>query len=99
MDIAPFEKQWTLNCSHCIKSSLLDWTALQQTVLWYKTAVRGEVIWAWNAQHLELILLKLKQKNIDNHPWRHFATYVKKRWLTKLRKPSDWRKLEVMLER
>ena len=98
MDIVSFEKQWTLTCPHCVRSSVLDWTSLKQSELWFKTTVRGEVIWAWNGQHLKLILLKIKGEDFEGHPWHPFATYVKKSWLTKLKKQKDWRKLEVMLE-
>ena len=41
---------------------------------------RGEILWAWNLDHLEMIYLFLSDKNIKKHNYKFYETYIHGNW-------------------
>lgn len=97
IDIAPYKRVWEFKCTNCIKTQSLDWKATKRFTLWNRLEIRNELLWAWNTQHLDMILKRLKNENIDQHPWGFFAHYINKNWLKKLTKVADWRKIALLI--
>ena len=97
MDISIFIGIWEFKCINCIKTQQLDWDELKEIALWNKIEIRNEIVWAWNSKHLDMIVKRLKNENIENHAWGFFATYINKNWLKNLKKEADWKKIEALI--
>jgi ribosomal protein S27E len=41
---------------------------------------RGEILWAWNLKHLEMIYLFLDNRNIKGHQYEFYSTYIHGDW-------------------
>ena len=97
IDIADFNRTWEYKCVTCIKKQDLNWEELKAFELWNKIEIGNETVWAWNAKHLELILMCLRKRSTKNHPWQYFVNYLPKKWLQKIKKESDFKKIELLL--
>ena len=97
IDISGYEKVWEFSCLTCIKREKMTWEELSKIRLWNKISIKNEVVWAWNINHLEMILKKLRGENIDSHDWAFFANYLNKNWLKNIRKKADFTKIESFL--
>lgn len=47
----------------------------------YATDVSGVPFWAWNRQHLEMLVHVLGGGDAKSHPLGYFATYMRREWL------------------
>ncbi len=97
IDIADFNRTWKYKCVTCIKKQDLNWEELKAFELWNKIEIRNETVWAWNSKHLELILMSLRKENTKSHQWQYFVNYLPKKWLQKIKKESDFKKIELLL--
>jgi len=52
---------------------------------YHQISVSGRTLWAWNAEHLEMICQVLEGKSFKGHPYAFFATYIHRGW-------QQWRK-------
>jgi hypothetical protein len=41
---------------------------------------RGDILWAWNLEHLEMIYLFLSNGNIKSHQYEFYSTYIHGDW-------------------
>lgn len=98
MDIADVQKSWTIVCSSCTFRLGADWDTLRAMDLYLKVPIRGLDVWAWNTNHLAMILKRLRKQDIQTDPWAAFATYIPKKWLSKLNNSSAFRKIEQLLQ-
>ena len=53
-------------------------------------------IWAWNHDHLGMLIHFLEGKPAAEHPFGYFATYLRKRWLKRSRRASFVRAARAM---
>ncbi|TBW57981.1 hypothetical protein EZI54_05900 [Marinobacter halodurans] len=47
---------------------------------YYQIAGRGEVLWAWNKKHLDMLFEFLSGQSISGHPYEFYQTYVHGDW-------------------
>jgi hypothetical protein len=52
---------------------------------YHQVSVSGRTLWAWNAEHLDMLRQVLEGQNVRGHPYAFFATYVHRGW-------QQWRK-------
>jgi hypothetical protein len=91
-------RNWMFFCTNCVKRETKNWTEISALNLLNKMEIRQELIWAWNADHLDYIIELLSGNEIKDHKWSFFKAYINKNWFTKIRKISDINKLKTMRE-
>ena len=65
--------------------------------LCFTTTAGGVEIWAWNREHLEMVIHVLEGRPASEHPFGYFATYLRKRWLKRTRRSSFVRAARALL--
>lgn len=73
---------WIIVCEHCMwRASNLAYSQLPN--LFYQVEARGNVLWAWNRDHLTMLRQLLAGEDVSEHPYEWFATYARREWLLK----------------
>lgn len=100
MDIDQYHDDWSILCTNCpYRAGSLTWSGLKKIrELYFKRDVIGTTFWAWNREHLHMLLLLLEEKDISNHPYKYFATYAKGDWLRKPQRLKYAKAAHKMLE-
>ncbi|WP_163831841.1 hypothetical protein [Spartinivicinus ruber] len=80
-DMSPSWRQspFLVTCTECgyRKNSLCY---LDLTEPYYQIQGRGEVLWAWNKKHLDMIYKYLQGLSITDHPYKFYQTYIHGDW-------------------
>lgn len=53
---------------------------MELTEPFYQIAGRGEILWAWNKTHLEMLFKFLSGQDISSHPYKFYQTYIHGDW-------------------
>lgn len=70
---------WSVRCSAAPhRTEGLRWDDLGEP--WFQVEARGEVLWAWNEDHLRFLRDVLAGTNVSGHPYAPLATYVRGAW-------------------
>ncbi len=73
---------WTVKCLSCFyNKSKQRYSEMGE--LYYQVTVRGDTLWAWNKEHLEMIYDFLNDASIEGHPYERFETYIHGSWKAK----------------
>lgn len=73
---------WKLICERCsYRASGLAYEDLPSS--YYQVEARGHILWAWNRDHLIMLLKLLKNELVQGDPYEWFATYTHGKWLQK----------------
>ncbi|WGD34635.1 hypothetical protein [Olleya sp. YS] len=99
IDISNIEKTWNLLCVNCTYRKDLVWEELTEFDLWLKTEIRNINFWAWNTDHLKMIIKKLKKEDLASDKWMFFESYIPKIWLIKFNSNKEIRKLEKLIQK
>jgi len=85
-----WSQPWRITCTRCVfRAERLDWEAMRATApLYFVTEVAGVELWAWNEDHLGLLIHVLEGGDAADHPLGYFATYMHKEWLKKTRRAA-----------
>ena len=85
-DLSPTwdDPSFSIRCTNCFLR-LVNQRYSQLPAPYHQIAVSGRTLWAWNAEHLDMISQVLEGKNVRGHPYAFFATYVHRGW-------QQWRK-------
>lgn len=71
---------WVVTCSRCtFRARGLSYEDLP--ALYYQTDTLG--LWAWNREQLTMLLRVIEGRSVEGHPYRLYATYVKREWRLK----------------
>jgi len=70
---------------------------LDSADLYFTAEVAGVELWAWNRDHLAMLLHVLEGGEPGAHPLGYFATYMQKEWLRKTRRAAFARAARRML--
>ncbi|MDR6561081.1 MULTISPECIES: hypothetical protein [unclassified Arcicella] len=97
IDLAPYQKVWTLICNHCLNRKSMSWDDTKKIELLNKITIREETIWAWNTHHLHYLIGVFSGKEDKNHKWAFYRNYIHKKWFQKTANKSDILKLENLL--
>jgi hypothetical protein len=99
IDISSFDKTWNVVCQNCTFRAELNWSELKEFDLWLKTEIRTIEFWAWNIDHLKMILKKLKKEDLKTDPFSFFESYIPKEWLLKFNSDRGIKKIEKLIEK
>ena len=78
----PPEPKWKLVCTAC--SHRADETAFEDlTEPYIQVSARGETLFAWNREHLSMLLRLLRGESVQGDPYESYATYCRGSWLKK----------------
>ncbi|QHS57125.1 hypothetical protein GWR56_16860 [Mucilaginibacter sp. 14171R-50] len=94
LDIDYQIKDLLFTCDHCLKRKTIDNSNIKNFELFNKIEIRGELIWAWNSNHLDYLIEVLSGNERPSHKWAFFRTYIHKKWFAKTKNDSDIKKLE-----
>ncbi len=97
IEIAEFEKCWNIKCLTCDFRTTKKWEEMKIFKLWLKREIRDVEFWAWNRNHLHMILKRLKNENLESDRWSFFETYIPGIWLTQLRGKRELKKIEHLM--
>ena len=87
---------WSIVCHACpFRQSSLAYEQLPD--LFCRLDIRGIAIWAWNFDHLQMLLRLLNHESIDGDPYRWFATYAHGDWLRESNRSAIVKKLRQFL--
>lgn len=81
-------ERWGVACERCPhRASELPWEAMHDAYpLYFVTQVGQVELWAWNRDHLGLIVHILEGGDASDHPLGYFATYLQQEWLRRTRR-------------
>ncbi len=72
-------EDWELRCDECPRRERgIAYESLPPP--YYVVEARGTTLWAWNEEHLTMLLDLLEGRSLEEHPYGWFATYVEKNW-------------------
>jgi len=80
-DMSPNWEQssFSVMCTSCMyRGKNVSYDELSEP--FYQIKGRGEILWAWNLAHLEMIYLFLSAKNIKGHQYEFYSTYIHGDW-------------------
>jgi len=81
-DLAPSWQdggRFSVACTHCLyRAQALVYDELTEP--FYQVAGRGELLWAWNFSHLEMLFRFLSGEDVSQHPYAFYQTYVQGDW-------------------
>ncbi len=70
---------FSILCTKCLyREENLSYQQLTEP--YYQIEGRGEILWAWNIEHLQMIYKFLKDEPIKNHKYEFFHTYIHGDW-------------------
>lgn len=98
MDIAHFEKRWNTKCSKCSFRRNTNWEETKELELRFKVEIRDIEFWAWNKEHLKMILKRLRNEDLKSDKWELFSAYIPGKWLSKLTGKRELRKIKNLLQ-
>lgn len=75
---------FSIRCTNCLLR-LANQHYTELPAPYHQIAIAGRTLWAWNQEHLEMLLHLLEGKSIQGHPYAFFATYIHRGW-------QQWRK-------
>ena len=73
---------WRVQCDSCLYRSI-DVAYEELPKFYYRVEARGVELWAWNRDHLAMLLMVLEDQSVENHPFGWLATYARREWLLK----------------
>jgi hypothetical protein len=79
---ASYEDRWTVACTQCVYRANAVSGADVSPFFWELEAA-GCRVWAWNEQHLQMLLSVLLGEKTRGHPYDWFRSYVRREWLLK----------------
>ena len=80
-DMSPQWKNnpFSITCTECaFRASDLSYEQLSEP--YYQFTGRGEILWAWNERHLDMILKFLKNQDIKGYKYEFYQTYIHGSW-------------------
>lgn len=81
-DTAPSWKaggSFSVSCTKCFyRAEKIRYMELTEP--FYQIAGRGEILWAWNKTHLEMLFKFLSGQDISSHPYKFYQTYIHGDW-------------------
>jgi hypothetical protein len=80
-DLAPTwdNSSFSVTCANCLyRKEKLSYGELAEP--YYQIYGRGEVLWAWNRLHLDMLLKYLNGRDVKGHPYEFYQTYVHGDW-------------------
>jgi len=87
---------WKIVCEKCDYRGInLPYDKLPK--IYYQVEAKRYVLWAWNRDHLMMLLKLLKQESIKCDPYEWFSTYAHKEWLQKKNRNSFVKSIEKFL--
>jgi hypothetical protein len=77
-------QEWVVSCSECpLRAGPFYYDEMRAFApLWFDLRGQGEDFWAWNAEHLEMLVLIFESADVTKHSHGWLATYV----------PGDWKR-------
>lgn len=100
-DCSPeWSERWSLVCTGCTyRAKGLTWEEMRQvSPLFFRVDVAGVELWAWNEDHLGLLVHVLEGGDPSRSPLGYFATYFKKEWLRRSRRETFAKAARRMLD-
>jgi hypothetical protein len=91
---------WAIVCQRCaFRAPGLSWARMRAAgPLFFTTTFAGVELWAWNREHLGMIVHVLEGRPAGEHAFGYFATYLRKEWLRLGRREGYLRAARRMLE-
>ena len=88
---------WVIVCEHCMwRVSNLSYSQLPN--LFYQVEARGNILWAWNRDHLSMLRQLLAGEDVSGHPYEWFATFARREWLQKKNRKYFLKEINRTLE-
>ena len=73
------KSDFKIRCTSCFwHASNLHYSQLPEP--YHQVSVFGRTLWAWNAEHLEMIEQSLEGQSVRGHPYAFFETYIHRGW-------------------
>ena len=70
---------FSITCTKCFyRATTLTYKDLTEP--FYQISGRGELLWAWNKTHLEMLLKFLSGQSVSGHPYEFYQTYIHGDW-------------------
>lgn len=74
------KSEFSIICTKCMYRAK-DISYEELTEPFHQISISGRTLWAWNIEHLEMILFTLQGRNISKHPYGFFVTYIHRGWM------------------
>ncbi len=82
LDPRGFASHWSVTCLECPhRARNLAYRDIGNR--YYRVEVRGKELWAWNKDHLVMMLRFLEGQSISDHPYRLYRTFMRKEWISR----------------
>jgi hypothetical protein len=96
-----FGEPWSVACRACpFRATGLPWSEMRAlSPLYFRATVAGVEIWAWNRDHLAMLVAALEGRPLAGKPYAYFSTYLRREWLTGSRRARFARAARAMLLR
>jgi len=80
-------KQWRVACTACAhRAGPFGYQEMRgHAPLYFTLTAKGEDLWAWNREHVHLLIEVLRGARVDRHRLGWLAYYVPGRWKTRAR--------------
>ena len=88
---------WAVACEHCHYRTY-DQSYRDLPDIFYQVEARGGSLWAWNKEHLIMLLKLLRNDSLKGDQYEWYATYARKEWLQKKNRSSFIKSIERFLE-
>jgi hypothetical protein len=91
------KSEWRIVCLTCpFRNSGKSYFEIGE--LFYRIVSGDIVLWAWNRDHLIMLLDLLSKRPITSHKYASFATYAERDWLTGSRRRTFVKAIEKFLQ-
>jgi hypothetical protein len=65
---------------------------------YYRVEARGKELWAWNRDHLVMMLRYLEGRSISDHPYRPYRTFMRKEWISRSNRAAFAKAIRKLLD-
>ena len=77
-----YNDDWSVICESCLyRTADISYRDLPPAS--YVCEARGHNLWAWNRDHLVMMLNLLRGESITGHKYEWFATSIRREWIEK----------------
>ncbi len=90
---------WRVDCTKCLRRrSNVSYDELPDLgALYYSASVGTDELWAWNREHLEMLLAYLRYQDVASSRWRAYKTFIPGRWKSPRRRSEYVKAAERLL--
>lgn len=82
LDRRGFSSHWSVACLECPhRARNLAYEDIGGR--YYRVEARGKELWAWNRDHLVMMLRHLEGRSISDHPYHPYQTFMRKEWVSR----------------